>query len=66
MNNGLRLVARIGGLLAVYYVLQVLFLTLATSLLVNIASNAGDIPADAIDFINNTKYLNDTLQCRIA
>ena len=42
-----------------YYVLQVLFLTLATSLLVNIASNAGDIPADAIDFINNTKYLND-------
>lgn len=59
MNNGLRLVARIGGLLAVYYVLQVLFLTLATSLLVNIASNAGDIPADAIDFINNTKYLND-------
>lgn len=59
MNKGLRLVARIGGLLAVYYVLQVLFLTLATTLLVNIASNAGDIPADAIDFINNTKYLND-------
>ena len=59
MNRGLRLVATIAGLLAVYYVLQVLFLTLATTLVVNMASNAGDIPPEAIDFISNAKYLND-------
>ena len=59
MNRGLRLVATIAGLLAVYYVLQVLFLTLATTLVVNMAANAGDIPPEAIDFISNAKYLND-------
>lgn len=59
MNKGLRLVATIGGLLAVYYVLQVLFLTLATTLVVNVESNAGNIPADTMDFIGNTKFLNE-------
>ncbi len=59
MNKGLRLVAKIAGLLAVYYVLQVLFVSVATSLLLKIASNAGDIPDDALDFIYNAQYIKD-------
>lgn len=59
MNKGLRLVVTIVGLLAAYYILQTLFVSLAKELYVNIASNAGDIPADAVDFIYNEKYLKD-------
>lgn len=59
MNKGLRLVAKIAGLLGFYYVLQVLFVSVATASLVKIASNSGDIPADAVDFIYNAEYIKD-------
>ena len=59
MNKGLRVAAKIAALLVVYYVLQVLFVSVATSLLIKIASNAGDIPADAVDFIHNAAYIKD-------
>ena len=59
MKKGLRLVAKIAGLLAVYYVLQVLFVSVATALLLKIAISAGDIPDDALDFIYNAQYIKD-------
>ena len=59
MNKGFRLVVTIIGLLAVYYVLQLLFLHLATELLIKIASHTGAIPAEAVDFSQNIQYVND-------
>lgn len=59
INKVFRLVVTIIGLLAVYYVLQLMFLHLATELLIKNASHAGSIPPEAADFIHNAQYVND-------
>ena len=59
INKVFRLVVTIIGLLAVYYVLQLMFLHLATELLIKNASHAGSIPPEAADFIHNVQYVND-------
>ena len=59
INKVFRLVVTIIGLLAVYYVLQLMFLHLATDLLIKYASHAGSIPPEAADFTYNVQYVND-------
>ena len=55
MKKTLRLVVKIAGLLAVYMVMQALFQTLATLLMISLS----DLPADTVNFIYDAEYLNN-------
>ena len=59
MKKIARLVAKTAVLLFVYNLLQILFVSLATAFFVKIATNSGDIPENAMDFIHNAKYLQE-------
>ena len=58
MKKALRVFAAIALLLAVYYLLQVLLVTLSATLFVAIGVSAGSVPASSFEFINNAEYLN--------
>lgn len=59
MKRTLRVIATVALLLAMYFLLQLLFMTLATTVTVTIAASMGSIPADAMDFIDDAQFLKD-------
>lgn len=59
MKRALRVIATIVLLLAMYCLLQILFLTVATTVSVFFAASSGSIPPESLEFINDAQFLKD-------
>ena len=59
MKKGLRLVGTVALLVAMYYLLQVLFIIVAEAVAFGIAVSVGDVPKEAIKLINDAQYLKE-------
>lgn len=59
MKKGLRLVGTVALLVAMYYLLQVLFIIVAEAVAFGIAVSVGDVPRDALKLINDALYLKE-------
>ena len=59
MKKGLRLVGTVALLVAMYYLLQVLFIIVAEAVAFGIAVSVGDVPKEALKLINNAQYLKE-------
>ena len=55
----MRLVGTIALLVAMYYLLQVLFIIVSQIVTLGIAAYVGDVPKDAAKFINDAQYLKE-------
>ena len=60
MKKGLRLVGTVAMLVAMYFLLQVLFIVVSEIVALGIAVCAGDVSREALDMVDKAQYLKDT------
>jgi membrane protease YdiL (CAAX protease family) len=61
MKRGLRVASSIAFLLVMYYLLQMLFLTITTRLAVMAGTNAGILPAGTMGLVNDAAFVKENL-----
>lgn len=61
MKRGLRVASSIAFLLVMYYLLQMLFLTITTSLAVMAGTNAGVLPPGTMGLVNDAAFVKENL-----
>ena len=60
MKRGLRLVGTVAMLVAMYFLLQVLFIVVSEIVALGIAVCAGDVSRETLDMVDKAQYLKDT------